>query len=75
MQARNLVNDVRHCSDLKITKAATDDTIGALTTLLSDKCLDGYRTAVSARNDLLKVRRYILRKYNCYNSQIPSFYI
>lgn len=52
-----MVNDVRHCADLKISAGTTVDVIDILTDILADKCLDRFPVAVEARINLDKVTR------------------
>lgn len=56
MQARVQVNALRHCAELVMTSAETDDLIDLLTKILGDNGLDGYKEVGDARSSLDRVR-------------------
>lgn len=73
-QARRLINDVRHSSNLMISDSTTKDVIDILTYGLSDRCLDGYIKIPDARISLDKVRVFpaLLHYYKTY--AFPRWY-
>lgn len=56
LQVRSLENDLRHSPDLKVTEPSKTNIFHALTDVLSDSSLDGYREVVDARKSLEQVR-------------------
>lgn len=64
LQARKLINDVRHSSDLMISDTATNDVFDALTDVLSDKSFDGDSKVVDARTSLDKVIHFCSKVFS-----------